>query len=46
MYKKMYHILLNAVTDAMEMIEGQEYQRALSVLEEACRNAEETYVSQ
>ena len=34
MYEKMYHILFNAVTDAMEMIENQEYQRALILLDQ------------
>ena len=46
MYEKMYHILFNAVTDAMEMIENQEYQRALILLEQASREAEEAYISQ
>ena len=46
MYQKMYHILFNAITDAMEMIERQEYQGALSCLEKACLDAEEVYVLQ
>lgn len=46
MYEKMYYILFHAITDAMEMIERQEYQGALSRLELACQDAEETYISQ
>lgn len=46
MYEKMYYILFHAITDAMEMIERQEYQRALSRLELACQDEEETYISQ
>lgn len=46
MYEKMYYILFHAITDAMEKIERQEYQEALSRLELACRDAEETYISQ
>ncbi len=46
MYEKMYHTLFHAITDAIELMEGQEYQRALAVLEEACKNAEEVYISQ
>lgn len=45
MYKKMYHTLFNAITDAMELIEQQKYQEALNLLERATRNTEETYIS-
>ena len=46
MYKEMYHTLFKAITDAMELIETQKYQEALSMLEQACRDAEEIYISQ
>lgn len=46
MYEKMYHILFNAITDAMELMEQQKYQEALTLLEQASREAEETYISQ
>lgn len=45
MYKKMYHTLFNAITDAMELIEQQKYQEALNLLEGATRSTEETYIS-
>ncbi len=45
MYKKMYHILFNAITDAMEQIEKNDGQEALNILERACREAEEVYIS-
>lgn len=46
MYEKMYHILFQAVTDAMEMMEAQKYQEALTRLEAASRAAEEVYISE
>ena len=46
MYDKMYYTLFNGITDAMELIEAQRYQEALSRLELTCRNAEEIYLSQ
>ena len=46
MYEKMYYTLFHAVTDAMELIETQRCQEALSRLELTCRNAEELYLSQ
>lgn len=46
MYKEMYHTLFNAIADAMEMIEAQKYQEALTRLEQASRDAEEIYISQ
>lgn len=45
MYEKMYHTLLHAITDAMELMESQKYQEALSRLELACQDAEELYIS-
>lgn len=46
MYEKMYYILFQAITDAIEMIDWQEYQGALTRLELACRDAEEIYMLQ
>lgn len=46
MYEKMYHILFNAITDAMEKIDWQDYQGALTCLERACLDAEEVYIMQ
>ncbi len=46
MYEKMYHTLFNGITDAIEMIEWQDYQAALHCLEQACLDAEEIYMLQ
>ena len=46
MYEKMYYTLFNAVTDAMELMEQQKYQEALTCLEEASRETEEIYISE
>ena len=46
MYEKMYHLLFHAVTDAMDLLEEQKYQEALSRLERASRDAEEVYMSE
>ncbi len=46
MYEKMYHTLFNAVTDAMDLMKQQKYQEALTLLEQASREAEEIYISQ
>lgn len=45
MYERMYHTLFHAITDAIEMIEGQKYPEALSKLKQACQDAEEIYIS-
>lgn len=46
MYEKMYYKLFNAITEAMDMIEHQEYQAALALLEQATKDTEEIYISQ
>ena len=46
MYEKMYHILFQAVTEAMELLEAREYQEALTRLEGAARDAEGIYMSE
>ena len=45
MYEKMYYILLEAITDSLEMIEWQEFQGALTRLETACLDAEEIFIT-
>ena len=44
--RKMYHLLFHAVTDAMDLMEEQKYQEALSLLERASRDAAEVYMSE
>lgn len=46
MYEKMYHILFNAITDAMDLMEEQKYQEAMTLLEQASRDAEEVYIAE
>ena len=46
MYEKMYYKLFNSSTDAMELLEKQEYQAALTLLEHASQETEEIYISQ
>ena len=46
MYEKMYHTLFNAITDAMVLLEQEKCQEALTLLEQASREAEEIYISQ
>ena len=46
MYEIMYHILFHAITDAITLLEEHNYQEALTLLEQASRDAEEIYVSQ
>lgn len=44
MYKEMYFHLFNAITDAIELLEQQEFQKALDCLARAQRHTEETYI--
>lgn len=46
MYKKMYLTLFNAIIDVLELMEKQEYLKATILLEQACRDAEEIYISE
>ena len=46
MYEEMYRTLMAAVAAAMDLLEEREYQQALTVLEEASRETEETYIGQ
>lgn len=43
-YEKLYHILFNAITDALELIEQRSYGSAERALEAAQRRTEELYV--
>ena len=44
MYKEMYFTLFNALTDAIEQMEAQQFDRALRTLEQAQQAAEERYL--
>ncbi len=46
MYEKMYYTLFQAIADAMELIEEQNYQEALTRLELASQETEQTYIAQ
>ena len=44
-YEKMYHLLFNAITDALEQIEQQNFGIAKDLLIAAQQEAEEIYMS-
>ncbi len=44
-YEKMYHLLFNAITDALEQIEQQNFGSAKNLLIAAQQEAEEIYMS-
>ena len=44
-YKKLYHLLFNAITDALEQMEKQNYGTAKDVLIAAQQQAEEIYIT-
>ena len=44
-YEKMYHLLFNAITDALEQIESQNYGNAKAKLISAQQKAEEIYIT-
>ncbi len=44
-YEKMYHLLFNAITDALEQIEQQNFGSAKDLLIAAQQEAEEIYMS-
>ena len=44
-YEKMYHLLFNAITDALEQIESQNYGNAKTQLISAQQKAEEIYIT-
>ena len=45
MYQKMYTTLFNAVTDALELMEGRKFEAARLKLMAAQRKTEEIYIS-
>ena len=44
-YEKLYHLLFNAITDALEQMEHQNYGTAKDLLIAAQQEAEEIYMS-
>ena len=44
-YEKLYHLLFNAITDALEQMEKQNYGTAKDVLIAAQQQAEEIYIT-
>ena len=44
-YEKMYHLLFNAITDALEQLEQQNYGSAKDLLIAAQQQAEEIYIT-
>jgi len=44
-WEKLYHLLFNRITDALEELEQRNYGRAEATLKEAQQTAEETYLS-
>ena len=44
-YEKMYYLLFNAITDALEQIESQNYGNAKAQLISAQQKAEEIYIT-
>lgn len=45
MYQKMYHILFNAITDVLELLEKGNVWEAKKCLMKAQQDAEEVYIS-
>ena len=43
-YEKMYHLLFNAITDALEHLDAQNYGKAKGTLIAAQQKAEEIYI--
>lgn len=43
-YEKLYHLLFNAVTDALEQMEARNYGEAAETLRAAQEDAEEMYM--
>ena len=44
-YEKLYHILFNAITDALKEISDRNYGEAEALLESAQRETEEKYMA-
>ena len=45
-YEKLYHLLFNAITDALEQMKQQNYGTAKNLLITARQEAEEIYMSE
>lgn len=45
MYSKMYAVLFNALTDALEALDGNDCVSAVDILKDAQRKTEEIYIS-
>lgn len=45
-YEKMYYHLFNAITDALEALEGRNYGRAEELLKSAQQESEELFLEQ
>ena len=45
-YKKMYHIAFNAITDALEELDRQNFGTALELLKKAQFHTEDLYIAQ
>ena len=43
-YQKLYTMLFNSITDALELLDHCEYNKAISVLVEAQQNTEDEYI--
>ena len=43
-YEKLYHLLFNAITDALEQLDAQNYGEAKETLISAQQKAEEIYI--
>ncbi|MBO5645984.1 MAG: hypothetical protein J6S59_02585 [Clostridia bacterium] len=44
-YQKLYHILFNAITDAVEQLDEQHFAAAKALLIEAQQRTEEEYIN-
>ena len=44
-YEKLYHLLFNAITDALEQMDAQNYGEAKKTLISAQQKAEEIYIN-
>ena len=43
-YKQLYHMIFNAMTDTIEALENQNYGRALQIMKKAQQDAEEQFL--
>ncbi len=45
MYKRLYYMLFNYITDAIRALQGGNYRKALDILIKAQQESEELYIS-